>query len=242
MPDSSENSEDSDNSGFVAESEPANSDSSESGSESGSDSEAEKERDRKIQSLQEQLKEMQKQLAELQSAKKTSQGRKERRRRRKSTRKRELLERSSKSNHVKDERSFEAQLDVAGPSGVGGQMAPAGGGGGFLNNEISLIGGAANAAAGKCQMLLFKCNSFVTLFFHLPGGNTSSKRPRSNSKKSKNSAPKPAAPAFDSEDEDTAKPMSYDEKRQLSLDINKLPGMLRFSHLFIHFFSVAKTN
>ncbi|XP_052737200.1 bromodomain-containing protein 3-like isoform X2 [Bicyclus anynana] len=28
----------------------------------------------------------------------------------------------------------------------------------------------------------------------------------------------------DSEDEDLAKPMSYDEKRQLSLDINKLPG------------------
>lgn len=27
-----------------------------------------------------------------------------------------------------------------------------------------------------------------------------------------------------SEDEDTAKPMTYDEKRQLSLDINKLPG------------------
>lgn len=27
-----------------------------------------------------------------------------------------------------------------------------------------------------------------------------------------------------SEDEDCAKPMNYDEKRQLSLDINKLPG------------------
>lgn len=27
-----------------------------------------------------------------------------------------------------------------------------------------------------------------------------------------------------SEDEDGAKPMNYDEKRQLSLDINKLPG------------------
>lgn len=34
----------------------------------------------------------------------------------------------------------------------------------------------------------------------------------------------PVPPAFDSEDEDSAKPMSYDEKRQLSLDINKLPG------------------
>lgn len=40
---------------------------------------------------------------------------------------------------------------------------------------------------------------------------------------------KPAAappPSFDSEEEDTARPMVYDEKRQLSLDINKLPGML----------------
>ena len=34
----------------------------------------------------------------------------------------------------------------------------------------------------------------------------------------------PPVGAFDSEDEDNAKPMSYDEKRQLSLDINKLPG------------------
>ncbi len=41
---------------------------------------------------------------------------------------------------------------------------------------------------------------------------------------------KPVAPiagGFDSEDEDNAKPMSYDEKRQLSLDINKLPGIIR---------------
>ncbi|XP_050293288.1 bromodomain-containing protein 3-like isoform X2 [Anthonomus grandis grandis] len=40
----------------------------------------------------------------------------------------------------------------------------------------------------------------------------------------KKAQPAPVAPAFDSEDEDIAKPMSYDEKRQLSLDINKLPG------------------
>lgn len=31
-------------------------------------------------------------------------------------------------------------------------------------------------------------------------------------------------PQNDTDDEDIAKPMSYDEKRQLSLDINKLPG------------------
>lgn len=40
-----------------------------------------------------------------------------------------------------------------------------------------------------------------------------------------------AAPSFESDEEDTAKPMSYDEKRQLSLDINKLPGV--YSHTFV---------
>ena len=34
----------------------------------------------------------------------------------------------------------------------------------------------------------------------------------------------PAEPDYQSDEEDTAIPMSYDEKRQLSLDINKLPG------------------
>lgn len=51
------------------------------------------------------------------------------------------------------------------------------------------------------------------------------KKQRANNKSSKKSK---TVPAFDSEDEDNAKPMSYDEKRQLSLDINKLPGMLFF--------------
>lgn len=58
------------------------------------------------------------------------------------------------------------------------------------------------------------------------GANAQSKRPKANSR-SANSKKKNAVAAlvFDSEDEDNAKPMSYDEKRQLSLDINKLPGM-----------------
>ena len=50
----------------------------------------------------------------------------------------------------------------------------------------------------------------------------STKRQRATKTNKKNN--KQVAPAFDSEDEDNAKPMSYDEKRQLSLDINKLPG------------------
>jgi len=54
------------------------------------------------------------------------------------------------------------------------------------------------------------------------------KRTRKNSKGSGGKKTKVAAGAFpvsfDSDDEDNAKPMTYDEKRQLSLDINKLPG------------------
>ncbi|CRL04480.1 CLUMA_CG017560, isoform B [Clunio marinus] len=42
--------------------------------------------------------------------------------------------------------------------------------------------------------------------------------PKTGSKKKNQSM------SFNSEEEDTAKPMSYDEKRQLSLDINMLPG------------------
>lgn len=57
------------------------------------------------------------------------------------------------------------------------------------------------------------------------------KKQRSSTSKSSSVSgkKKPAVPhvgAFDSEDEDNAKPMSYDEKRQLSLDINKLPGKI----------------
>lgn len=59
-----------------------------------------------------------------------------------------------------------------------------------------------------------------------------SKKPRNNSinrgsgRKRSNALPPglPIVPPFDSDDEDNAKPMTYDEKRQLSLDINKLPG------------------
>lgn len=60
--------------------------------------------------------------------------------------------------------------------------------------------------------------------------NTATKRPKANSRsagnKKKNAGGQPAPITFDSEDEDNAKPMSYDEKRQLSLDINKLPGKI----------------
>ncbi|XP_075594550.1 bromodomain-containing protein 2 isoform X3 [Balearica regulorum gibbericeps] len=52
------------------------------------------------------------------------------------------------------------------------------------------------------------------------GGGGSSK----NSKKAAKAALPPPPALYDSEEEEESKPMTYDEKRQLSLDINKLPG------------------
>ncbi|EPY84289.1 Bromodomain-containing protein 2 isoform 19-like protein [Camelus ferus] len=53
-----------------------------------------------------------------------------------------------------------------------------------------------------------------------PSGGSGTKLPKKTTK----TAP-PALPAgYDSEEEEESRPMSYDEKRQLSLDINKLPG------------------
>jgi hypothetical protein len=54
------------------------------------------------------------------------------------------------------------------------------------------------------------------------GPNAQPKRPKAGSKKENAVVSSPMQ--FDSEDKENAKPASYDEKRQLSLDINKLPG------------------
>ncbi|XP_030053116.1 bromodomain-containing protein 2 isoform X2 [Microcaecilia unicolor] len=58
---------------------------------------------------------------------------------------------------------------------------------------------------------------------------TTSSATSSSSKSSKKSSKLfpptlPPPPLYDSEEEEDSKPMTYDEKRQLSLDINKLPG------------------
>lgn len=66
---------------------------------------------------------------------------------------------------------------------------------------------------------------------------TGTKRPKANSRsagnKKKNAGNQPPPMTFDSEDEDNAKPMSYDEKRQLSLDINKLPGKIYYHFYYV---------
>ncbi|NXW54083.1 BRD2 protein, partial [Eurystomus gularis] len=57
------------------------------------------------------------------------------------------------------------------------------------------------------------------------GGTSTGSGTSKNPKKAAKAALPPPPPAlYDSEEEEESKPMTYDEKRQLSLDINKLPG------------------
>ncbi|KAM6396203.1 LOW QUALITY PROTEIN: bromodomain-containing protein 2 [Rhynochetos jubatus] len=57
------------------------------------------------------------------------------------------------------------------------------------------------------------------------GGGGSGGGSKNSKKAAAKAAALPPAPAlYDSEEEEESKPMTYDEKRQLSLDINKLPG------------------
>jgi len=56
-----------------------------------------------------------------------------------------------------------------------------------------------------------------------PARKSAIKRTKANGKSNKKNK-LPTVHAFDSDEEDLSKPMTYDEKRQLSLDINKLPG------------------
>lgn len=57
-----------------------------------------------------------------------------------------------------------------------------------------------------------------------PGFGTSGGSSNKLPKKSQKTAPPVLPTGYDSEEEEESRPMSYDEKRQLSLDINKLPG------------------
>lgn len=106
---------------------------------------------------------------------------------------------------------------LAGAAGMAGANATGGGAAGAANNKGAKVKGQRGPKAGAAGA----------------GGPGTSGQPNKRGKA--NAAPggaprgankkKPSQVMnFDSEEEDTAKPMSYDEKRQLSLDINKLPG------------------
>lgn len=107
--------------------------------------------------------------------------------------------------NVSDKRQQRKYFCLA-ASGVRGKTGRSRGGGG----AATAAGGAGGGAAGGA------------------GGGKAGARAQPQAKKKSSTptvAPAPHQPPHpDSEDEDVAKPMSYDEKRQLSLDINKLPG------------------
>lgn len=117
---------------------------------------------------------------------------------------------------------------------MGGDLKMPGGMGGDLHHPAIAVGPNKTHATGSMSHHLPTAANTKT-----KGGkgrgpgkaattNTTNKRPKANSRsagtKKKNASSQPPPITFDSEDEDNAKPMSYDEKRQLSLDINKLPG------------------
>ena len=222
---------------------------SESSSESEEDDEDSKE---KIRNLQQQIQELSKQLSLIANSavakkmsgskkkKKKSKAKKEKDHEAKSSRTEESLDaapRASTSNGPASKFSATHETSL---NNNGLQDAPSTGKLTLMFFALLLI----NFYLSPCFCFLFSFFLLFVLPCPLPGpvtlaatkagkSNTSvpsAKRPRTTKTNKKNSkqaaAAAVAAPAFDSEDEDNAKPMSYDEKRQLSLDINKLPGTL----------------
>ncbi|KAI4492152.1 hypothetical protein M0802_010049 [Mischocyttarus mexicanus] len=217
---------------------------SSSGSESSSDSDdSEEERTQKLVALQQELKAMQEQMRKLveESGKKKS--------RKKKPDKPKSKPMSNKSGSLVGSHTG-AMKELMKPSGgipsvsdsVGTSIASVAMGA----SDIKMPGGMSSdlhhpaIAVGPN-----KTHTTGSLGHHLPTAtnakskgkgrgpgkattaNTATKRPKANSRSSgnkKKSINQPPPITFDSEDEDNAKPMSYDEKRQLSLDINKLPG------------------
>ncbi|XP_066999162.2 bromodomain-containing protein 2 isoform X2 [Anabrus simplex] len=202
---------------------------SESSSESSSESDdSEAERVRKLALLQEQLKAMQDQMRKLVEESTVKRGKKKKE-------EKEKKKKKKTDKHVGSVKDARAALvnDTVGASiasvalGAGDVKMPS-----ELHHSVTKPTSAHHAvpsgpavpapvptktAKGKASRGAGKT----------PGGNAQPKRPKTNARpnggKKKNAVVAPPM-AFDSEDEDNAKPMSYDEKRQLSLDINKLPG------------------
>ncbi|KDR13641.1 Homeotic protein female sterile [Zootermopsis nevadensis] len=214
--------------------------SSTSGSESSTSSDSESddseaERVRKLALLQEQLKAMQDQMRKLVEESTVKRGKKKKEEKEKKKKKKPEKHLSS----VKEVRSSVVN-DTVGASiasvalGAGDVKLPT-----DLHHNVSAkqSGGAHHAAlAGPPAQPAATTtttgakntkNKTARGAGKAAGANTQPKRPKANSRsagsKKKNSVVPPPM-QFDSEDEDNAKPMSYDEKRQLSLDINKLPG------------------
>ncbi|KAI2801765.1 hypothetical protein BLOT_009582 [Blomia tropicalis] len=197
MPDISE-SEGSEEDGSNASDESRSSYDDSEASSDASDANESIDRKRKLKYLMEQLKIMSAQVKELKNEERRSNSKKNKR---KTRQRRERTTRSAKTEGNQNDASFDGTANAITATGSSTDVV----GSQFGNNFEG-----ADASNALIPGNMVPQNSV---------GNT--KRQRSNSKKKPTT--KPIA-AFDSEDEYNTKPMSYDEKRQLSLDINKLPG------------------
>ncbi|KAK8773820.1 hypothetical protein V5799_011648 [Amblyomma americanum] len=200
--------------------------SSSSASSSSSDSEdSDEERERKLQQLQEQLRKVTEQISLL-----AAESRKKDKKKKKKKTKRGDKGGLAAAGEVAEPKEIKVEAEpptaVAPPVSEAGSapvVAPAASAKAPKASKgakgSKAAAAAAAAAAGNAAVGVVASTGAATGGTKSGGGQQ--KRQRSNSKSSKKSK---SLPAFDSEDEDNAKPMSYDEKRQLSLDINKLPG------------------
>ncbi|ODM98442.1 Bromodomain-containing protein 2 [Orchesella cincta] len=170
------------------------------GESGGATDDSEEERSKKLMILQEQLKAMQDQMRLLmdQSAKK-------------------------KGKKGKDKKKHNVKEEPGMGMGMGMGIAPS-----LLNQGATSSIGPVPTMPPKSS----KGSKKATAAAAASGAPPAKKQKtgsRASKKKAANNAVGAALPGagpsgFDSEEEDIAKPMSYDEKRQLSLDINKLPG------------------
>ncbi|XP_011329993.1 bromodomain-containing protein 2 isoform X3 [Ooceraea biroi] len=219
---------------------------SSSGGESSSDSDdSVEERTQKLLALQQELKAMQEQMRKLveESGKKKSKKKKLDKPKSKPMSNKnsslvgshtgamkELMKPSGGIPNVSDS----VGASIASVAMGAGDLKMPGGMGSDLHHQAAAVGpNKTHGAAGLGHHLPTAPNAKPKGKGRGPGkaaaaATTGTKRPKANSRsagnKKKNTGSQPPPITFDSEDEDNAKPMSYDEKRQLSLDINKLPG------------------
>ncbi|XP_071156069.1 bromodomain-containing protein 3-like isoform X2 [Mytilus edulis] len=179
----------------------ANGDKADSGSdtsesESESDNESEEEREQKIKSLQEELKKIQDDLGKLTEE-----------HMQKLKQKKEKSEIKKKKKKVKIEKVKVIETPALVASSTNATIVPP------SVNDVK----TPKVKATKKLPLEPKSTKKKTPATRTPSA-------KKNKIVSSGTGGPPPPVAFDSDDEDNAKPMTYDEKRQLSLDINKLPG------------------
>jgi hypothetical protein len=204
---------------------------SENETTSGSSSESESDSDEKekLRFLQEQLQELTRQISVLASGAK-----KEKKKKKKSKSKRDKDHEYRQHARGLDDGNESLLRAGCSNGAAGGLLSPALSVGSVGNNGSTLAAlemsastgkafgkgkGSVAGASGKGASAVANAGKGAMMSATPAAG----KRARTGPKSAKK-ASKQQTPAFDSEDEDNARPMSYDEKRQLSLDINKLPG------------------